>query len=48
MWSSGEFGGLLLDDIDKMVSNFSYYPRDERVLQLIEAYQVEASEVLAG
>jgi len=48
MWSSEKYGGLLLSNIDEIVKSFSHYPRHERFLELVEAYQVEASEVIAG
>ena len=48
MWTSPELGGLLLDDTDQIISSFKHYPQDVRFLELVEAYQVEASETIAG
>lgn len=48
MWSAKEFGGLLLDDPDKVRFSFRHYPQDALFLELVEAYEVEASECIAG
>ena len=48
MWSAKEFGGVFLDDPDEVKFSFKHYPPHESFLELVEAYQVEASEVIAG
>ncbi|MCL5772444.1 MAG: extracellular solute-binding protein [Actinobacteria bacterium] len=48
MWTSPELGGLLLDDTDQIINSFKHYPQDVNFLELVEAYQVEASECIAG
>lgn len=48
MWVSKELGGLMVDDPSEIRFFLKHFPQTELFLELVEAYQVEASDCIAG
>ena len=48
IWTSKEFNGLKVDDPDTIKFSVRHYPAHELFLEVVEAYQSQASEVVAG
>ena len=48
IWTSKEFNGLEVDDPEIIKFSVRHYPAHEAFLELVEAYQRQASEVIAG